>query len=352
MKLLLISVQSTVSRGGIATWTARFLASCESHGISCTLVNTELVGKRRGQGTARRNLLDEATRTRRIFRDLSRSLGSDCYEAAHLNTSCGTFGLFRDYMIAKRIKKKGLRLITHFHCDIPYWIHNSVSRRVLGKLVALSDVRLVLCENSRLYLEKTFGVTSYKVPNFLDETLVRDGERPISDTLSTAFFVGRVEEAKGARELYDLATRFPQMTFRLVGDVSDTVAMWEKPNNIVFVGLLPHSEVLAEMDRADVFVFPTHSEGFSLALTEAMARGLPSVATDAGANADMLADGCGMITDVGDVDAMVAATKALADVNVRKEMSRRATKKVREQYATDVILEQFKRYYLSKRENA
>lgn len=345
MKLLLISVKSERSRGGIATWTNRFFGRCDAHGIECTIVNTEAIGKRAEQGTAGRNLLDELTRTRRIFRDLKVSLVVSDYDAVHLNTSCGTFGLFRDYMMARRIKKKGLPLVTHFHCDIPYWIHNSISCRYLGKLIALSDELLVLCENSRLYLEKTFGVSSQKVPNFLDDSLIRSDDKPIADTLTTAFFVGRVSEAKGAREIWELALRMPHIGFRLVGDVSDTVATWEKPDNITLTGGLPHAEVLAEMDKADIFVFPSHSEGFSLALTEAMARGLPSVATDVGANADMLSDGCGIITAVGDVNAMVAAVEDLADAETRREMSRRAVKKVREQYATDIILEEFKTYY-------
>ncbi len=72
MKLLLISVKSESSRGGIATWTDRFLNNCEAHDIYCDLVNTETVGKRQTLGTARRNLFDEIGRTRRIFCDLKR----------------------------------------------------------------------------------------------------------------------------------------------------------------------------------------------------------------------------------------------------------------------------------------
>ena len=346
MKLLLMSVQSEQSRGGIATWTARFLDACEAHGISCTLVNTETVGKRQTQGTARRSALDEFVRTRRIFRDLRAALKQGKYDAAHLNTSCGTFGLFRDLIAAKRIRRKGIRTVTHFHCDIPYWIHNPLSRWALGRLVALSDVRLVLCENSRLYLEKTFGASSEKIPNVLDDNMIRADEKPVADTISTAFFVGRVSEAKGARELYELASRLPHITFRLAGVPSDTVAAWSKPENVVLVGSLPHAEVLSEMDRADVFIFPSHSEGFSLALTEAMARGLPSVATDVGANADMLADGCGFVVKKCDVDGMVAAMEALTDPDARREVSRRAAEKARRAYATDVIVEQIRSYYL------
>lgn len=345
MKLLLISVKSNVSRGGIATWTERFLNQCDTHGISCDLVNMEAVGKRAEQGTAKRNLKDELIRTRRIFKDLKTCLKNERYDAVHLNSSCGSFGLFRDYMIAKRIKKKKLRLVVHFHCDIPYWIKSSTSRKYLGKLISLSDEHLVLCENSRVYLEKNYGISSIKVPNFIDESSILQDTKTIHDTLKNVMFVGRISKAKGAEEIYALARSFPDLSFCLIGDASDAVLAWEKPDNITLTGGKPHDEVLKYLKDGDLFLFPSHSEGFSLALTEAMAMGLPSIATDVGANADMLADGCGVIVSVGDVDAMADAIHALNDPEKRKLMSENAVKKVREQYATDIIVENFKKYY-------
>ena len=347
MKILLISVSSQVSRGGIAVWTDRFLEKCGSHGIEYDLVNTETVGKRREQSTVKLNLFDETTRTKRIFAELKKFLKSgEAYNAAHLNTSCGTFGLFRDYICAKRIKKKGIRLVTHFHCDVPYWIGNPISRRYLGKLVSLSDECLVLCENSRAYLEENFSKTSHKLPNFLDESMVFDGEKRIAETVNTVFFVGRVEEAKGAREIFELAGRFPRIRFRLVGDVNENVAAWDKPQNVELVGGLPHAQALAEMDNADVFLFPSHSEGFSLALTEAMARGLPCIATDVGANADMLEGECGIIVPKGDVDAMDGALRRLLDHEIREKISQNAVNKVRGYYTTDKVIRKLKKFYL------
>lgn len=350
MKLLLITVKSDVSRGGIATWTERFLERCEYKDIDCKIINTEAVGERAVQGEAKRNLCDEIIRTRRIFTDLKNSLVLGMYDAVHLNTCIGVFGLFRDYIMAKRIKRKKLRLITHFHCNIPDWIHNRVSYKFLEKLVYLSDTCLVLNETSRLYLKNNFSVESQKVPNFINEELIRDTDKAISNELTTAFFVGRVSEAKGARELWELAKRFPYITFRLMGDISDEVATWNKPANILLEGGRKHSEVIAAMDESDIFVFPSHSEGFSLALMEAMARGLPAVATDVGANADMLADGCGLMTSIGDVDAMQEAIEKMMDVNIRIQMSKNAVQKVLKQYAIDRILEQFKAYYRGENE--
>ncbi len=53
----------------------------------------------------------------------------------------------------------------------------------------------------------------------------------------------------------------------------------------------PHAQVLAEMDAHDVFVFPSLFEGFGLVLLEAMACGLPIIATPHTAAPDLITDG-------------------------------------------------------------
>ena len=340
MKLLLISVKSTVSRGGIAMWTDRFMTACERQNIECDLVNTEAVGKRAEIGSASRSLKAELLRTRRILKELKRYLkNGDEYSVVHLNTSCGPFGLFRDYWMARKVKKKKLRLVTHFHCDIPFWIHNSLSYKCLGKLVALSDERLVLCENSRIYLEKNFGADSVKMPNFIDAAMIVSNEKNIRDELTNILFVGGVTKAKGAEEIFALARTFPDITFEMIGAVSDTVAAWEQPKNVILSGGMPHDNVIEKLDSADIFLFPSHSEGFSLALTEAMARGVPSIATDVGANADMLEGGCGIVVTKGDVDAMERAIRALRSFKLRQDISQKAKEKVKNTYTTDAVMQ-------------
>ena len=79
---------------------------------------------------------------------------------------------------------------------------------------------------------------------------------------------------------------------------------------------------------------------------EMLSTRLASIATDVGAAVDMLADGCGVVVPLGDVDAMTTAIEYFEDLDTRQRASACAVKKVREQYATDVILERFKNYYL------
>lgn len=349
MKVLLVSVKSAVSHGGIAVWTRHYLSECCNQGIETDLVNVEMQGRRATDGTAKRNLLDEFIRTRRIFKQLGGFLkNAETYDAAHLNTSCGKFGLIRDCMIGERIAKKGIPLVTHYHCDVGNSMRDKKKLKYLEKLAKLSRNNLVLSENSYRYMKDTLGIEAEKVPNFLDSSMILEGEKEIQQKLRRIFFVGRVEPQKGVAEIYELARRFPDMTFALAGAVRDSVAQWEKPENVELLGGMPHDQVIAQMDAADVFLFPSHSEGFSVALTESMARGLPAVATDVGAAADMLAADCGIVVPKGDVDAMEQALKALQDPAVRQSISKAAVEKVRRCYTTEAVVSQIKSIYKAK----
>lgn len=96
-------------------------------------------------------------------------------------------------------------------------------------------------------------------------------------------------------------------------------------------------EVLKQLDTSDLFLFPSHTEGSSIALIESLGRGLPAIATDVGANADVLGGGCGIIVSKGDVDAMISAINLLEDANTRSEMSRKSIERVRKYYTNENI---------------
>lgn len=344
MKILLITVKSQISHGGIAVWTDGFLAGCKKKGIDVDIVNIEVVGKRLQNLNSGRNLFDEYRRTKRIFNDLKKALKDNTYSAVHLNTSCGTMGLLRDCILAVYIKKKGIPLVTHYHCDIPYWIRKKYSRSALKKLATLSDKNIVLCENSRKYLENEFDIESYIIPNFVDDSLIISKPKVINEELQKIVFVGRVSKAKGAYEIYELADRFPKITFELIGEVSEEFARLPKPQNVVLTGPMPHDDLIGHIDLADLFLFPSHSEGFSLALTEAMARGIPCIATDAGANSDMLSDDCGYVVKIGDTNSMEKAIKEMS-YQKRIVLSKNAVTKSINYYTVENVVKIFENLY-------
>ncbi|CAN7460990.1 glycosyltransferase family 4 protein [Pseudoxanthomonas sp. LjRoot143] len=91
---------------------------------------------------------------------------------------------------------------------------------------------------------------------------------------------------------------------------SDKVTM---PPNMIDVGRLSGDGVLAAMQQADALLFPTRSEGFGLVAAEAMACGLPVIATDAASIPEVVeADVSGILCRQDDVQAFVAAARRLA----------------------------------------
>lgn len=81
------------------------------------------------------------------------------------------------------------------------------------------------------------------------------------------------------------------------------------PYGVRLVRPLSRAELRGRYHAADVFVFPSFFEGFGLVLLEAMACGLPAVATDATAGPDVLNDASGCVIPAGDVDALVASLR-------------------------------------------
>ena len=346
MKVLLVSPQMENPNGGIAVWTDTYLNNCAGVGLDCDLLNTAPMGKRAENGNAKRNFFVEIKRSRGIFRNLSKLLKGAKYDVAHLNTSCGTFGIIRDYLTAKKIKKfdKSIKLLVHFHCDVPVQITNSISKLYLKKLLKLSDANLVLCENSKKYLSNEFDSESEKIPNFINENLLVS-KKDISPEIKKVLFVGRVSEEKGAFEAFKVASAFPEITFEFVGAYSDDVIETNLPLNVHLLGTMPHEKVVSKLDESDLFLFPSHSEGFSIALMEAMARGVPVISTDVGANQDMLEEKGGKVVSVGDVEAMCQAIQHMHSPEVRKRMSEWVVNKIKDKYVTGVVMDLLARAY-------
>jgi glycosyltransferase involved in cell wall biosynthesis len=79
----------------------------------------------------------------------------------------------------------------------------------------------------------------------------------------------------------------------------------ELPSNVEWHPPCSTEQLREHYRQADVFLFPSHFEGFGLVLLEAMACGLPAFASDASAMPDLFLGAEGKILPAGDVDALV-----------------------------------------------
>ena len=107
--------------------------------------------------------------------------------------------------------------------------------------------------------------------------------------------------------------------------VHDAVRRFGLHERIVFLGELDHEALDAVYHEGSVFVLPSHYEGYGMALTEALARGLPIVSTTGGAIPDTVPGDAGILVPPGDVPALRAALRrVLRHPEVRGEMTRAA----------------------------
>lgn len=73
--------------------------------------------------------------------------------------------------------------------------------------------------------------------------------------------------------------------------------------------------------RTDLFVLPTHYEGYGMAVAEALARAIPVVSTPTGGIADLVGDDAGMLVSAGDADALTATLRrVLTDRGLRNAL--------------------------------
>ncbi len=134
--------------------------------------------------------------------------------------------------------------------------------------------------------------------------------------------VGALVERKGFHRVIDclpeLLTRHPDLHYLIVGGASPEgdmearlraqVARLGLEDRVHFLGPFPPEDLKWPLSAADVFVLATRNEGWANVILEAMAVGLPVIATDVGGNREVVAhDGLGRIVPYGDQAALTGA---------------------------------------------
>jgi len=160
---------------------------------------------------------------------------------------------------------------------------------------------------------------------------------------------GRVEERKGVHVAIEALSHLPEGSLDVVGPQDDTyvaklrrtAARLGVDARVRFVGAVGRDELPDLYRAADVFLFPVlWEEPFGLVPLEAMACGIPVVATGTGGSAEFLTDGANsLIVRRGDARDLAGAVGRLAtDASLRDALVRGGHKTVA-QLGTDQLVE-------------
>lgn len=142
--------------------------------------------------------------------------------------------------------------------------------------------------------------------------------------------VSRITKHKGYRYLLEALADLSNYHLTLVGDGPDSVELKriakQKGVNITFTGRLEKEEVLACLQRSDVFVLPSLNEGMSNAVMEAMAVGLSVVMTNVGGATELIKENGFVVKKESVSDLREALTRYQNDDELLKKHSENSRK--------------------------
>lgn len=149
-------------------------------------------------------------------------------------------------------------------------------------------------------------------------------------------FVGGDFGRKGGPALLKAfrASLYRDCTLDVVTQDADAIRDMQGVEGVrAYAGLTANSKELCDLyANADLFVFPTRGDCMPLAVMEAMAAGLPVIATDVGALREEVEEGRnGLIVAPGNVEAISEAVQALIADPARRERMGRASREIAEQ---------------------
>ena len=345
MKVILLA-PTPPPAGGIAGWTVRMMNATLKNGWEIAVVDEKIKGNREvfGQGN-KRDLVTEWKRCKEIWRNLNRELKSPEAVIVHSCIPSTTFAMMREYICAKITKRNGRKFIMHFRCTVPNTTKGKIGNCVLKMLCKKCDLIIALNYQTLDYLESITQTKVIIIPNFISsDELVN--EKEISDEIRTVIYVGGVIEEKGALDMLRVEKEFPRITFKLIGKDDSTIEGMMKSmslKNVILSGVMSREQIKKELVKADVFMFLSYfsGEGFSNALAEAMAAGLPCIVTEWAANADMIGTDGGIVVPIKSPEAAGEALKLIKSPDARREFSRNNIKKVKVNYAEDIVIEQY-----------
>ena len=188
----------------------------------------------------------------------------------------------------------------------------------------------------------------------VDRYEVREA-RPIQ-AMARAVTVGRLDPVKDhstlLRAVRLVVDKNPAFQMDIVGDGPLRPALEAQCHALGLAGhvhfLGYHEQVAPFLAAAGFFVLSSVSEGVSLALLEAMASGLPAVATDVGGNREVIVPGkTGYLVPSGSAEALADAMLMVqADPASRDRMGRAACRRVEVEFNLSTAVEQYEDMYL------
>ncbi len=305
--------------GGIAKFNRDFMQAVCSHPACKEMVAYPRVATNSVTESVPRNLRYVAEALNNKYRYLTAvTRGLLSFEECDL-VVCGHINLLPIAWMASVWAGVPLVLIIH---GIEAWAPHK--NTLVNRIVMRIDACICISEVSRSRFRSWSGVAIDKchiLPNCIDLLQFSPSSKnaPLLsrhklNNKTVLMTLGRLVSAdrhKGFDEVLEvlprLIERLPNVVYLIVGDGPDRDRLEHKASSlgvadrVVFTGLIPELEKVAYYSLADVFVMPSRGEGFGIVYLEAMACGIPTVASRLDGGREALRNGMlGILVDPDD----------------------------------------------------
>ena len=352
MRVFLAGTSFRPSYGGPAFSVSRLATALSESGVNVLLWAPD--------GSAETtNLLPATTLIRRLGGSATEALASSRpIDVLHDNG----IWLPHNHAIAKLAASLCISRLVSIRGMLEPWAlnHKRWKKRAAWLLYQKRDLKLACLHHataeteSENILRLRLGVPVSVVPNGVDIPQLEYNSRKCElantngSTRKTALFLSRIHPKKGLPLLIEAWARVRPVGWNLKiagpdagghrAELERVVSVSGLSDVVSFLGQIEAQEKWSVYSSADLFILPTHSENFGMAIAEALAHGVP-VLTTTGAPWPMLeAVGCGWqveTTPAGLIEGVRRATSC--DVRILKAMGRRGREFVKTEFGWDQV---------------
>lgn len=183
--------------------------------------------------------------------------------------------------------------------------------------------------------------------NGIDTNRFQPAHRPHPNNDVRVMFSGNLTIQKGAQWLVSIARKLhSNISIFYTTGLRTSNSLPTRPN-LIPIGRVSHGDMPGRYQQMDILLMPTVREGFGMAVLEAMACGLPVVASDCSAIPELLDDERGgFLCPVGDTVAFADRINMLAEsVKLRREMGAYNREKASRQFPLEKMTTAYQRLF-------
>ena len=350
MRVLLVG-KGAPERGGIAAFLAGLEAGLETRGHSVDLLNlTRTASYRAGRVSAfniSRTFSD-------VFAVWCRAGG---YDVVHVHSAfVPSVTMVRAWLLCLAARSRGVPTVLHVHGGRLYgWIEEG--RKAWLARVTLRGITAVMTASQGLVDRlEPFHPRAEFVANGVDADRFRpDGH---VTTVPVVLYVGVLSPRKGVIDLMTASSSLIDrgVDHRLVlvggrpdeGDEAEQEVRAAAPPHAELVGSVPYEQIPAFMAGADVFCLPSWYEAMPLSILEAMASGLPVVATTVGQIPEVVDSEVGELVSPQDPEQLAdALERLLVSPDLRQAEGAAARERVVSDFSLETAVTTVEDVYLS-----